>query len=370
LSFYERGIRAGVEPGASIAPRADGIDRALSRRLLRGIMRAPSCHARRAPYGYDMRLTVIIRTLGVLFLLFSTTLLPPLGISLYYGDGGLEHFSVTFALALLAGLLLWVPLRRHEHTIRSRDGFLIVGLMWSFMSLLGAVPFMLALDLSFTDAFFESASGYTTTGATVLVGLDSMAPSILFYRQEINWLGGIGVIVLAVALLPMLGIGGMQLYRAEIAGPLKDERFTPRLARTARGLCVVYVLLTAACAAGFWLAGMSVFDAIGHSFATLSTGGYSTHDASIAFFDSVPIEVIASIFTLIAGISFNEHFIAWRTLQLNRYVKDTQTRVFLLLVAALIVITTLVLFVTRTYDSLAEALRYARSSRCLRRTGS
>ena len=126
--------------------------------------------------------------------------------------------------------------------------FLIVALMWSAMSLLGAVPFMLALDLSFYDAFFESASGYTTTGATVLEGLDTMAPSILFYRQEIQWLGGIGVIVLAVALLPMLGIGGMQLYKAETAGPLKDERFTPRLARTARNSVVVYAILTAACA--------------------------------------------------------------------------------------------------------------------------
>jgi trk system potassium uptake protein TrkH len=306
-----------------------------------------------------MRLTVIIRTLGVLFLLFSTTLLPPLGISLYYGDGEIEHFSVTFAIALIAGLVLWWPYRRDSHVIRSRDGFLIVALMWSAMSLLGTVPFMLALDLSFPDAFFESVSGYTTTGATVLVGLDSMSRSILFYRQEIQWLGGIGVIVLAVALLPMLGIGGMQLYMAETAGPLKHERFTPRLARTARSLLVVYIVLTATCAAGLWLAGMSLFDAVAHSFSTIATAGYSTHDASIAFFDSVPIEVVITVFSLIGGISFNEHFIAWRTLQLQRYGRDTQTRAFLLLVSSLIVVTTLLLLVTRTYESLAEALRYA-----------
>src|SRR5688572_19897448 len=203
-----------------------------------------------------MRLTVIIRTLGVLFLLFSTTLLPPIGISLAYGDGEIQHFSATFAIALVIGLALWLPFRRDSHTIRSRDGFLIVALMWSAMSLLGTVPFMLTLGLGFSDAFFEAVSGYTTTGATVLEGLDSMSPSILFYRQEIQWLGGIGVIVLAVALLPMLGIGGMQLYKAETAGPLKDERFTPRLARTARGLCVVYFVLTSVCAVSFWLAGM------------------------------------------------------------------------------------------------------------------
>ncbi len=263
-----------------------------------------------------MRLTVIIRTLGVLFLLFSTTLLPPIGISLYYDDGELSNFSVTFAITLAAGLLLWWPFRRDSHAIRSRDGFLIVARMWSAMSLLGAVPFMLALGLPFPDAFFESVSGFTTTGATVLVGLDEMSRSILFYRQEIQWLGGIGVIVLAVALLPMLGIGGMQLYKAETAGPLKHERFTPRLARTARSLCVVYIVLTAVCAAGLWLAGMSFFDAVAHSFSTIATAGYSTHDASIAFFDSVPIEVVITVFTLIGGISFNEHFIAWRTLQL------------------------------------------------------
>jgi trk system potassium uptake protein TrkH len=306
-----------------------------------------------------MRLTVIIRTLGVLFLLFSTTLLPPIGISLYYDDGEIRHFSLTFAIALIVGVVLWLPFRHDSHTIRSRDGFLIVALMWTAMSLLGSVPFMLSLGLSFPDAFFESASGYTTTGSTVLIGLDAMSPSILFYRQEIQWLGGIGVIVLAVALLPMLGIGGMQLYKAEIAGPLKDERFTPRLARTARGLVVVYTVLTAACAASYWAAGMSPFDALGHSFSTLATGGYSTHDASIGFFESVPIEVLVTVFTLIAGISFNEHFIAWRTLQLNRYATDTQTRVFLVLVLVWVVVTTLVLSATRTYPSLAESLRYA-----------
>jgi len=306
-----------------------------------------------------MRLTVIIRTLGVLFLLFSTTLLPPIGISFLYNDGEIQYFSITFAIALLAGVVLWFPFRNDSHAIRSRDGFLIVALMWSAMSLLGTVPFMLVLDIGFADAFFESVSGFTTTGATVLVGLDAMSPSILFYRQEIQWLGGIGVIVLAVALLPMLGIGGMQLYKAETAGPLKDERFTPRLARTARGLVVVYLVLTAVCAVSFWLAGMSLFDAVAHSLSSVATAGYSTHDASIAFFDSVPIELVATVFAFIGAISFNEHFIAWRTLQLQRYGRDTQTRAFVLMVGVAIVLTTIVLYVTRTYDSLGEALRHA-----------
>jgi trk system potassium uptake protein TrkH len=216
--------------------------------------------------------------------------------------------------------------------VRSRDGFLIVGVMWTAMSALGAVPFMLSLGVSFADAFFESAAGYTTTAASVLVGLDRLPPSILFYRQEIQWLGGLGVIVLAIALLPMLGIGGMQLYKAETPGPFKDERLTPRITRTARNVCGLYVLLTALCALAFWLAGMQAFDAIAHSFSTLSTGGYSTHDANLAYFDSPAIETVAVVFMLIGGISFNAHFVAWRTFQLHRYGQDTQTRAFVITV--------------------------------------
>jgi len=306
-----------------------------------------------------MRLTVIIRTLGVLFMLFSSTLLPPMAVALLYGDSEFGLFASMFAVALATGLLLWLPLRRDKHTIRSRDGFVIVTLMWTAMGLLGAVPFILALDLGFPDAFFESVSGYTTTGATVLVGLDALPPSILFYRQEIQWLGGIGVIVLAVALLPMLGIGGMQLYKAETPGPFKDERITPRITRTARSLLVVYVVLTVLCATSFKLGGMSLFDAIAHSFSTLSTGGYSTHDASIAYFDSGAIEVLTMLFTLVGSISFNEHFIAWRTLQFGRYARDVQTRAFLGTVVALIIVTTLILYATSTYGSPLEALRYS-----------
>ena len=300
-----------------------------------------------------MRLSVILRTLGVLFLLFSTTLLPPIAISFFYGDGEAGRFSIAFAIALFAGLAFWLPYHKRAVHIRSRDGFLIVTLMWTAMSLLGAVPFMLALDASFADAFFESASGYTTTGATVFVGLDEMSPSILFYRQEIQWLGGIGVIVLAIALLPMLGIGGMQLYKAETPGPFKDERLTPRITRTARNVCGLYVLLTAICAVLYWLSGMNGFDAISHSFSTLATGGFSPHDDSIAFFDSPAIEGIAIVFMLIGGISFNAHFIAWRTLQLQRYGQDTQTVAFLSTVAVATIAATLVLAVTGTYDTAA-----------------
>jgi trk system potassium uptake protein TrkH len=218
---------------------------------------------------------------------------------------------------------------------------------------------MLGLDLSFADAFFESASGYTTTGATVIVGLDALSPSILFYRQELQRLGGIGVIVLAIALLPMLGIGGMQLYKAETPGPFKSEKLTPRITRTARNVSALYVALTAVCALSFWLAGMSAFDAIAHSLSTLSTGGYSTHDASIAYFDSFAIETVAVIFMLIGGISFGTHFVAWQALRLSPYFRDAQVRAFVGTVALLTIAIAVVLVDNGVADSAAQAFRLA-----------
>jgi len=306
-----------------------------------------------------VRLPVTIRTLGVLFLLFSTTILPPLGISAISGDGYTTEFAVTLVAALLIGLALWVPLRKRDDVIRTRDGFLIVALMWTAMSLLGAVPFVLALDMSFIDAVFESASGYTTTGSTVLIGLDDLPRSILFYRQEIQWLGGIGVIVVAIALLPMLGVGGMQLYKAETPGPFKDERITPRLARTAKNILLIYIALTVACALCYWLAGMDAFDAIAHSLSTLSTGGYSTHDASLAYFNSPSIDIVAIVFMMTGGISFSVHFIAWRTLNPRIYAIDSQVRAFLLITLVVAVITALQLYRTDAAETEVSALHIA-----------
>lgn len=305
-----------------------------------------------------MQLGVVLRTLGVLCLLFSTTLVPPILVSLAYSDGEIGHFSASFATALVSGLALWWPLSRKPQRIRNRDGFGIVALMWVVMSLLGALPFMLGLDMSFVDALFESTSGFTTTGSTVITGLDALPRSILLYRTEIQWLGGIGVIVFAVALMPMLGVGGMQLYKAETPGPVKDERMTPRIAGTARTLCVVYVLATVACAVSYWLAGMSPFDAIAHSFSTLSTGGYSTHDASLGYFDSAPIEIVAIVFMLVGGISFNAHFVAWHRFNLKHYVTNAQVRAFLIIVGSLGIFCGWVLYREHLYDHPLEALRY------------
>jgi trk system potassium uptake protein TrkH len=171
--------------------------------------------------------------------------------------------------------------------------------------------------MALTDAVFESVSGLTTTGATVLTGLDQLPKSILFYRQQLQWLGGMGIIVLAVAILPMLGIGGMQLYRAETPGPVKDSKLTPRIAKTAKSLWIIYVIITVACALAYWYAGMGVFDAVTHSFSTVAIGGFSTHDASIGFFDTPAIEYVAVVFMIIAGVNFSLHFLAWERVRLN-----------------------------------------------------
>jgi trk system potassium uptake protein TrkH len=309
--------------------------------------------------GKGMHSSAVLPALGVLLLLFGATLVLPIAVSAFYADGELGNFVTVLVIALASGAALWFPFARRRAVIRVRDGFMIVALMWTVTSLLGSLPFLLSLDIGFADAWFEAASGFTTTGSSVLVGLDTLPPSLLLYRQQIQWLGGIGVVVLAIALLPTLGIGGMQLYKAEMPGVFKDERMSPRIARTAKNVCVVYVVLTALCAACFWLAGMTPFDAFAHSMSTLSTGGYSTHDASFAYFASPAIEAVAIVFMLIGAISFSLHFVAWRTLKFDSYVRDSQTRAFIAIVAALVVVVAAVLYQTGARPEPLEALRYA-----------
>ncbi len=209
------------------------------------------------------------------------------------------------------GTLIWLPVHGSRQDLRLRDGFLVVVLFWTVLGLCGSLPFILAENprLSITDAVFESLSGLTTTGATVIVGIDELPRSILYYRQQLQWLGGMGIIVLAVAVLPMLGVGGMQLYRAETPGPMKDSKLTPRITETAKALWYIYLGLTVACTAAYWGAGMSLFDAVGHAFSTVAIGGFSTHDDSIGYFDSNLIEMIAVVFMLVSGVNFALHFI-------------------------------------------------------------
>lgn len=278
-----------------------------------------------------MQLLVIQRILGILLSLFSLTMFPPLAISLFSSDGTTVPFLSAFALILSIGLILWFPVRNIKNELRLRDGFVVVVLFWVGLGITGSVPLILSdtPDLSITDAIFESISGLTTTGATIIVGIDHLPKSILFYRQELQWLGGMGIIVLAVAILPMLGIGGMQLYRAETPGPVKDTKLTPRITETAKALWYVYLSITIACAVAYKLAGMDLFDAIAHSFSTVSIGGFSTHDASMGYFNNPMIEAVAVFFMILSGINFSLHFIAWRNTSMKPYWYDAELRTYL-----------------------------------------
>jgi len=306
-----------------------------------------------------MQLAVIQRILGILLALFSLTMFPPLAISIFSSDGTTIPFLSAFALILSIGLILWFPVRNSNDELRLRDGFVIVVLFWVVLGISGSVPLILSdtPELSITDAIFESVSGLTTTGATIITGIDSLPKSILFYRQELQWLGGMGIIVLAVAILPMLGIGGMQLYRAEAPGPVKDTKLTPRITETAKALWYVYLSMTIACAFFFWMAGMSGFDAIAHSFSTVSIGGFSTHDASIGYFNSGAIESVAIFFMFFSGINFSLHFIAWQHANVKPYWYDAELRAYLSILLLVCFICMSYHLILGDYEDSSKAIR-------------
>lgn len=266
---------------------------------------------------------------GLLMILFSVTMLPPMGVAWWYdGYEVVVPFAEAMGAMLGLGLLCWLPVCRFKVDLRNRDGFIVVVAFWFLLSLLGALPFMLSHNphMPLVDAVFETVSGLTTTGATVLSGLDTMPKAIVYYRAQLNFLGGMGIIVLAVALLPMLGVGGMQLYKAETPGPMKDEKLTPRITETAKNLWYIYVGLNVICTLSFWAAGMSFFDALCHSFATLALGGFSTHDASIGYFNSPAIEWVAGFFSIVAAVNFALFFLAWRSRSLRVVFRDAEFR--------------------------------------------
>jgi len=306
-----------------------------------------------------VRLAAIQRIVGVLLALFSLTMAAPLAVSWWYADGAALPFALSFVLILAAGAVLWWPVRAARRELTVRDGFLVVVVFWVSLGLIGSLPLLLAERpaLGLADAVFESVSGLTTTGATVITGLDALPRSILFYRQWLQWLGGMGIIVLAVAILPMLGVGGMQLYRAETPGPVKDSKLTPRIAETAKALWYIYLGLTVACALGYWLAGMEPFDAIGHSFSTVAIGGFSTHDASMRFFDDPEVEAVAVLFMVLSGVNFALHFAALRGRSLRTYLRDAEFRAYVLLLAMVSLVTTAYLIGSGTQPDLAVAVR-------------
>ena len=308
-----------------------------------------------------MQLSIVAKTIGLLLMVFSFAQVPPLVVDLIYAEGEYISFLYSFLLTVLGGLVLWWPFRDVKKDFRLREGVLIVVCFWIVLSLFGTLPFLITdsiSKLSFSDAFFESMSGLTTTGATVLSQLDDLPKSILFYRQQLQWLGGMGIIVLAVAVLPLLGVGGMELYHAESSGIAKD-RLTPKLRNTAIALWKIYVSLTVLCAIGYFFSGMSIFDAISHSFSTVAIGGFSTHDGSIGYFNSPAIEMIAMFFMFLAGINFSLHFVAWNNRSLVDYIKDSEFKTYSMVLICSTIIVIAALSFNSQYESSSETLRHS-----------
>ena len=292
-----------------------------------------------------MNVGLCTRIVGLLLMLFSLGTLPSMTLGWVHDDGTATVFGQAFAATATSGVALWLATQRAKTELQIRDGFMVTAAFWIVLGVFGALPFLLsdAVEISVFDAIFESVSGLTTTGATVLVGLDDIPQSILLYRQLLQWLGGIGIIVLAVAVLPMLGIGGVQLYRAESTGPAKDSKLTPRITSTAKALFSIYLGLTISCALAYFLAGMSAFDAISHAFSTIAIGGFSTHDASMGYFNSNIILLISSLFMLISAVNFGLHFVAFSKRNPTIYRYDSETKFFFSIVVISVAITCITL---------------------------
>ena len=307
-----------------------------------------------------MRLPAVLHVLSLVLALFAASMLVPLVCALAYADGGQSAYSRSIGITLLASAALWAATRRAGRELQVRDGFLLVALVWTVLPAFATLPLILQLPgLSFTDAYFEAVSGLTASGATVLSGLDSLPPSLNLWRGFMIWLGGMGVIVLAVAILPLLGVGGSQLFKAETPTPMKDTKLTPRIAETAKGLWLVYFGLTLACGLAYRWAGMDWLDATMHAFTTLGLGGFSTHDDSYAYWNSPRIEAVAIVFMLLAAINFATHFLAWHRRSLRAYRVDPEARVFLGLVAVSVLGIAAYLVWAGVYADFGTALRYA-----------
>lgn len=301
----------------------------------------------------------VIRVVGLLLVFLSLGFIPPMLFGIHAADSTALPFAVSLAAVAIIGGAMYLPLRNNRRELRVADGFLVVVACWGAVALAGSLPLMLVLDIGLADAVFESTSGITTTGATVLVGLDDMPSSIRWYRQQLQWMGGLGIIVLAVAILPMLRIGGMEIYKAEVTGPVKENRLTPRIAQTAKALWLIYIGLTLVCALALWAAGMSLFDAVTHAFSTVSTAGFSTHDASVGHFDSALIDGLLVLFMFVSAMNFALHFLALRRASAQVYLGDPELRLFALLLVGISILITLLLWRQGVYDDIWQSLRYA-----------
>ena len=306
------------------------------------------------------RFLSLARVFGLMLMVFCSTYSLPILTALLENDGTALLFVEDMLLTFGSGGVLWLVSRGHQRELKAKDGFLLVVLVWTGMAAFATFPLMSYLkELSFTDAYFETMSGLSTTGATALVGLDQLPPAINLWRHELNWLGGMGIIVLAVAILPVLGVGGRQMFMAETPGPMKDSKLAPRITETAKNLWLVYGSITLACIASLKLAGMNWLDAVCHAFATMGLGGFSTHDASVGFFNSPAIEAVLIVFMVLAGMNFSTHFLALRNRNLNPYRYDIEAKPFLVLILGSCVGIAYFLYQHGTYENYWTALRHA-----------
>jgi len=296
----------------------------------------------------------ILNLLGILLGIFSLSFIPPLILTYMYSESGGEVFLYSFLFFSIFGCAIWAATRQKNLTLNISDGFVITTLFWVVLACAGSVPFYF-FGLSVSDAIFESASGITTTGATTIVGLDNLPKSILLYRQLLQWIGGMGLIVLAVAVMPALGIGGGQLYKMELPGSHGNQKLTPKITDSAKALWKIYVGLTVACATLYLLSGMNVFDSIAHSLSTVAGGGFSTHDGSIGFFDSALIEAVCIIFMLLSAASFAVHYAAIFGGRPLKYFHDSEFRFFLSVVLLIIIISLIVHIISNSYADIFSA---------------
>lgn len=305
------------------------------------------------------RFAPVYRALGMIIMLFALTMLAPLILSYVVNDGAQTAYDEAFWLTLLSGTFLWYRYRNCKRDLNIRDGFLMVVLVWTVLPAFAAVPLMIHLGISHTDAYFETVSGLTTTGSTVLSNLDTLPMSINLWRHELVWIGGMGLIVLAIAVLPLLGIGGRQMFKAETPGPMKDSKMTPRIAETAKGLWLVYLGVSIACIVAYRFAGMTWFDAVCHGFSTMGLGGFSTHDASFGYFNSLAVEAVAIVFMLIAGMNFGTLFLAVSGRSLRPYVNDPEAGWFIGVTLFSILIVAMYIWKDGAYAEFETALRHS-----------
>jgi trk system potassium uptake protein TrkH len=299
----------------------------------------------------------VAHVFAMVMMVFAVTMLAPLIMAIWELDPALWSFVISGFATFMLGALLWLGTRRFRRELKTRDGLLLVALTWVALPAMAGFPLWNFLPINFTRAYFEAASGLTTTGGTVLSGLEFLPRSINLWRHLLSWLGGMGIIVLAVAILPMLGVGGMQIYRAEMPGPMKDSKLTPRIGQTAKLLWAVYAGLTAVCILCLRFAGMNWFDAVCHGFSALSLGGFSTYDASIGHFNSLRIELVLTIFQILAALNFATHYLAWSQRGVRAYFRDAEAKAILGVLAASCVGVSLFLFLKGTYADYPTALR-------------